>query len=203
METTSSFDDDRTDQILQQNYEEGTCQTQSQSSDRVRDEEDGDQGDKTQKYGEYQDDREAHRTLQGPKSRHDPSPILENLIRPFFNSSPEEEENPGHVSDCFRDQMSELRSPAQSIPGRASSYLQILRLHVCCRRKRSISAPAQPHSQQPQQRTNYSGSTGLDEVRIHETRRSRQEKQAHNGRTQIPSILASAPHRHQHVRRNA
>ena len=53
METTSSFDDDRTDEILQQNYEEGTCQTQSQSSDRVRDEEDGDQGDKTQKYGEY------------------------------------------------------------------------------------------------------------------------------------------------------
>ena len=141
MESTSSFDNDGTDQILQQDNEEGTHEPKDKSRRRVK-KEYRNNSQKTEKNSEDQYDGEAHRPLQSAKSRHDKFPIQENLIQPFINSILEQKESLDHVSNCFRDQMPELRSPAQPISGRANSYLQILRLHIGGWRKRSIPAPA-------------------------------------------------------------
>src|SRR5260370_31786517 len=99
--------------------------------------------------------------------------------------------------------MPELRSTTQPLAWGAGSYLQILRLHLSGGRQRSIPASTQSHSKQPRQHENYPGFARLDEVRIHEAGRPRQEKQTHDARAKIPSLLVGTSHRDQHLRGDA
>src|SRR5207247_3487119 len=92
VEPTGSSNNDGSDRVLEQDYENGAYDGENQPLKRVQKEE-GDNEDQPEEYDEDQDDSEAHRPLQSAQSRHESFLILENLIRPFFNSILERGDN--------------------------------------------------------------------------------------------------------------